>query len=162
MAIVGYMGSGKTTIGRLVAAGLKWEFVDLDSAVVKRAGLAIPEIFEQFGEPYFREIEREVLLSALEGTPEQVISCGGGVVVDPHNREQLLNVKTVFLYEDLQVMYRRTRRGRRPLRGANYEAFARRYIERLPYYMEVAELEVEAAGRRPESVAREVIDWIQG
>ena len=62
LAIVGYMGSGKSTVGRAVAESLDWEFVDLDEAVAERAGLSIPEIFDTAGEPYFRDLEHEALL----------------------------------------------------------------------------------------------------
>ena len=56
MAIIGYMGSGKSTVGRVVAGSLGWEFVDLDRAVAERAGLSVPEIFDLLGEPHFRDL----------------------------------------------------------------------------------------------------------
>jgi shikimate kinase len=95
LAIVGYMGSGKSTVGRIVAEELGWKFVDLDAAVAERAGLSIPEIFEYSGEPYFRNLERMALLDALSGPKEKIISCGGGVIIDPRNRAKLLEVPTV-------------------------------------------------------------------
>ena len=58
MAIVGYMGSGKSTVGRIVAKTLGWEFIDLDRRIEKRVGLSIPELFESSGEPFFRDLER--------------------------------------------------------------------------------------------------------
>src|SRR5215210_7083857 len=68
------MGSGKSTVGRIVAEELGWKFVDLDAAVAERAGLSIPEIFEYSGEPYFRNLERMALLDALSGPKEKIIS----------------------------------------------------------------------------------------
>ena len=159
MAIVGYMGSGKSTVGRLVADSLRWRFIDLDEAVAERAGLPIPEIFESRGEPHFRNLERRELMHALDGPRESVVACGGGVVIDPRNRARLLEVPTVFLWEDTDVLYRRTRGPGRPLRGASFEDFARRYAERLPYYLEVAVLQVEPGNRPLHRVADEILEW---
>lgn len=162
LAIVGYMGSGKSTVGRLVAEELGWKFVDLDAAVAERAGLSIPEIFESSGEPYFRNLERLALLGALGGPKERVVSCGGGIVIDPRNRAKLLEVTTVFLWEDADIMYRRTRGPGRPLRGASFDDFARRYAERLPYYLEVAALQLEPNNRPPRRIADEIVEWLHG
>ena len=162
MAIVGYMGSGKSTVGRIVAEKLGWKFVDLDAAVAERAGLSIPEIFEASGEPCFRKLERMALLDTLSGPKERVVSCGGGVVVDPRNRAKLLEVPTVFLWEDADILYRRTRGPGRPLRGASFDDFARRYAERLPYYLEVAALQLEPDSRSPRKIADEIIEWLNG
>ena len=162
MAIVGYMGSGKSTVGRLVAEDLGWGFVDLDRAVAERANLSVPEIFDLLGEPHFRDLERQELLHALDGPKKRVIACGGGVVIDPRNRARLVEVPTVFLWEDAGVLYRRTRGPGRPLRGTNFEDFARRYAERLPYYLEVASLQIEPDERPPRRIADEIIEWLRG
>ena len=162
LAIVGYMGSGKSTVGRIVAEALDWEFIDLDRRIEERVGLSIPELFESSGEHFFRDLERRELLEALDGPAERVISCGGGVVIDPRNRDRLMEVATVFLWEDSDVLYRRTRGLGRPLRGANFEDFARRYAERLPYYLEVASLQIEPEGRSPRQLADEIIEWLRG
>ncbi|CAN5333036.1 hypothetical protein BH24ACT19_BH24ACT19_22100 [soil metagenome] len=161
MAIVGYMGRGKSTVGRIVARELDWELVDLDQAVADTAGLSISEIFEYSGEPLFRDLERQELLRALDGPPNAVISCGGGVVIDPRNSAHLMQVPTVFLWEDADVLYRRTRGPGRPLRGTSYEDFARRYAERLPYYLEVASLHIETNNRPSYRIADEILDWLR-
>src|ERR687894_3331078 len=162
MAIVGYMGSGKSTVGHIVAESLRWKFVDLDEAVAEREGRSIPEIFESSGEPHFRNLERRELMYVLNGPRESVVACGGGVVIDPRNRARLLEVPTVFLWEDTDVLYRRTRGPGRPLRGASFEDFSRRYAERLPYYLEIAALYIEPEGCSPRRVADEVIEWFRG
>ena len=160
LAIVGYMGSGKSTLGRLLARALRLEFVDLDRAVVKKAGKGIPEIFAERGEKHFRDVEHEALRGALRGMSPTIVACGGGVVVLPENRSLLRDVTTVFLREDTDVLYERTRGTGRPLRATSREEFVRRYAERLPFYREVADVEVEVGGRQPTEVAEEVLGWL--
>ncbi len=157
VAIVGYMGSGKTTLGRLLARALALEFVDLDWAIVKSAAKGIPEIFAERGEKHFRDLEHRALVEALEGRSPSVIACGGGIVTRPDNRALLRGVTTVFLKEDTDVLYRRTRGPGRPLRAASREEFEQRYAERLPFYTEVADIEVGVDGRPPAEVAEEVL-----
>ena len=157
MAIVGYMGSGKTTPGRLLARTAGLEFVDLDRTITKNAGKEIPEIFAEHGEDSFRDLEHEALREALEGKTPCVVACGGGVVVRPENRALLRGATTVFLREDVAVLYGRTRGPGRPLRAAGREEFESRYAERLPFYTEVADIEVEVDGRSPSRVVEEVL-----
>lgn len=161
LALVGYMGSGKSTVGRALAGELGWEFVDLDAAIAGTAGLSIPRIFAALGEPYFRDLERHELSSAITGPCERVVSCGGGVVMDQRNRSLLQQIPTVFLLEDADVLYNRTRGPGRPLSGTSFEDFSRRYAERLPYYLEVAALTVEPGGRPPRRVSDEIAEWLK-
>jgi shikimate kinase len=88
------------------------------------------------------------------------VACGGGIVERPENRERLAKVPTVFLREDIGVLFGRTRDARRPLRGASREGFDRRYERRLPLYKEVADLEIVLNGRPPQAVAEEIERWI--
>lgn len=157
------MGSGKSTVGRILARELEWELVDLDRAIAESVGRSIPEIFEDIGEPHFRELERLELQKALEGdgAERRIVSCGGGIVTESRNREALIEVLTVFLWEDAEILYRRTRGPNRPLRGTSYEDFSRRYAERLPYYLEVASLQIEPEGRSPRQIAEEILIWIR-
>ena len=157
LAIVGYMGSGKTTVGRVLARALRLEFVDLDRAIVKVAGKGIPEIFAEHGEERFRDLEHDALLNVLESEAPSVVACGGGIVVRRDNRALLREVTTVFLREDTDVLYKRTRGPSRPLRAASREEFERRYMERLPFYRKVADVEVGVDGRPPAEVAEEVL-----
>ena len=161
MAIVGYMGSGKTTVGRLLARRTGCDFVDLDHEISRHAGRTIPEIFAEGGEDRFRDLEHAALLSALDRPNPAVISCGGGAVTSPENRAALLQTPTVFLSEDLDALFARTRGADRPLRGGSREDFSRRYAERLPLYHEVADVEVRADGRGAAVVAEEVARWLQ-
>jgi len=93
ICLVGFMGCGKTTIGRLLARQLAWRFVDLDTRIEERAGLLITEIFDRLGEPAFRRMEHECLLQALGEAGEQdtptVVALGGGTFAQPPNVELL-------------------------------------------------------------------------
>jgi shikimate kinase len=160
VAIVGYMGSGKSTTGRMLARSLGWDFVDLDREISRQAGRAIPEIFEVSGEEEFRDMEHRALHAALRGKRRRVVACGGGIVERTENRERLAGVSTVFLREDVGVLFGRTRDARRPLRAASREGFERRYERRLPLYEEVADLEIIVNGRPPQAVAKEIERWI--
>ncbi len=155
------MGSGKSSIGRLLARDLGWEFVDLDRAIERKTDLKIPEIFDRFGEEHFRELEHRALLEALDGHPDQVVACGGGTVVRQDNRGRLAEVKTIFLQEDAGVLYRRTRKPGRPLRGGGYDEFARRYVGRLPFYREVADLEIPTNNRPKRQIIGEILRWLE-
>ncbi len=161
MAIIGYMGSGKTTVGRLLARRTGRDFVDLDHEISRGAGRSIPEIFAEGGEDRFRDLEHAALVSALDRPDPAVISCGGGAVTRPENRAALRHTPTVFLSEDVDVLFARTRGADRPLRGGSREDFARRHAERLSLYREVADVEVRADGRGATAVAEEVARWLQ-
>jgi shikimate kinase len=88
IVITGFMGTGKSASGRLLAKRLGWEFFDTDEMIEKDAGLMITEIFNRKGEPYFRDVESKAvrLVSLLDNA---VISCGGGVVKNPKNMDEL-------------------------------------------------------------------------
>src|SRR5437660_1222425 len=83
--LTGFMGSGKTTLGKILANRLQWEFIDLDELIIERAGRSIPEIFSEFGEAHFRLLEREALRSLAARSPA-VVALGGGVFVSDENR----------------------------------------------------------------------------
>lgn len=161
VAFVGYMGSGKTTVGRSLADRFGQSFIDLDGEIERRADRSIPEIFASSGEHHFRDLEHKALRDALERSDAPVVSCGGGVVVRPENRVLLQKARTVFLEEDLGVLFARTRGAGRPLRGGGMDEFEKRYRERLPLYRECAALTVSVAGRSQEEVSGEVERWLK-
>jgi shikimate kinase len=95
--LTGFMGAGKTTVGRIVAGRLGLPFLDLDERVVEADGRPIPEIFSQSGEEAFRCAERDALAD-LERVPDSVVACGGGVVVRDENRAALRRLgRVVYL-----------------------------------------------------------------
>ncbi len=87
--LCGFMGTGKTTVGKLVAARLGWQFVDTDQFIEARCGKSVSAIFAEEGEAAFRAMERELCSQIAEGWRGYVIATGGGMVLDPINRELL-------------------------------------------------------------------------
>src|ERR1700694_2898799 len=96
VCLTGFMGSGKSTVGRLLAAQLAWHFADLDTEIERHTGLPISQIFEQKGEPVFRDIEYECLARVLGRTSERdarvVLALGGGTFAQTRNAGLLHNV----------------------------------------------------------------------
>lgn len=94
LILTGFMGTGKTTIGRLIAEHLNRPFVDMDAVIEQRAGMRIPEIFASQGEAAFRQLESHICreLAAQDGL---VISTGGGALVDEHNRDTMASTGVI-------------------------------------------------------------------
>ena len=132
--LVGFMGSGKTAIGRRMAQRLSVPFVDLDTEIERTAGLTIRALFEEFGEPAFRERE-SVFLEGTEAIPDAVISTGGGSFVSDRNRRTILRLGTpVHLDVPFDVLRARlTGKIDRPL-FANLDQAAALYAERERFY----------------------------
>lgn len=158
--VVGFMGSGKTTVGRKLAGELGWNFVDLDDDIEARAGKAISKIFEEDGEPEFRRIESEALEArvrqAERGRPV-VIALGGGAFVQPRNAE-LIAPHGISVWLDCpleRVKERVAGAGHRPL-ARDPEAFERLYETRRAAYSR-ADLRIEIRGDDPSEPTKEII-----
>ncbi len=116
IVLVGLMGVGKTTVGRRLAQRLRLPFVDADHEIEAAAGMTVAEIFERFGEPYFRDGERRVIARLVDGTPK-VIATGGGAFIDDATRALILAASTaIWLSARPEVLAERVgRRDTRPL-----------------------------------------------
>lgn len=162
VVLVGLMGVGKTTVGRKLANLLHRDFVDADEAIVEAAQLSIPEIFEQFGEPYFRDGERRVIARLIE-EGHGVIATGGGAFVDPSTRALILDKAiAVWIDADIDTLVERTaRRNTRPLlkNGNPKEILARLAAERAPFYAE-APIRVVSENGPHADTARAIIEAI--
>lgn len=105
--LVGFMASGKTSVGRALAQQAGWSLVDADDVIVTRAGKPIHRIFDEEGEPAFRDLERQVIRD-LCGGERKVIASGGGAFVDPRNRDAMLaGGRVIFLSASPAVILRR-------------------------------------------------------
>lgn len=146
VVLVGLMGAGKTSVGTRLARMIGADFIDSDDEIEKAAGLGIPEIFEQYGEAYFRSGERRVLARILDGPP-RVVATGGGAFIDGETRALVgARAVSVWLRATLDVLAHRTAgRGHRPLLNCDDpRAVLAGLIEaRYPIYAE-ADITVES------------------
>lgn len=157
--LVGPMGSGKSTVARIIGEKLGWDVCDLDLLITEKTGMTIPEIFAEKGEAYFRRLERELLATVLQGE-RQVVATGGGAVLDEENRRIMKeNGAVVYLRAEIKELCRRLGTGKgRPLLagGEPEEILARLAREREAFYQE-AQVTVDTQGLTPEAVAGQVI-----
>nr|WP_281361131.1 shikimate kinase AroK [Pseudomonas quercus] len=164
MILVGPMGAGKSTIGRLLAKELRLPFRDSDKEIETRCGANIPWIFDQEGEAGFREREH-AMLAELCGHDGVVLATGGGAVMRDANRRILrTGGRVVYLHASVEQQVGRTARDRnRPLlRTANPEATLRALLEvRDPLYREIADVVVETDERPPRMVVMDILDRLR-
>ncbi len=152
IAIIGFMAAGKTAVGRHLAKMTGKEFIDTDRLIVEKVGKSIPEIFREYGEARFRELERSVF-DQLDFESQKIISCGGGAVTDEGIRTLLKRYSTViWLWSSLSTTLSRIKKGTRPLlNGDNIEKKARKiFLERVELYADCADLMIvnETVGTR--------------
>ncbi|MDJ0977368.1 MAG: shikimate kinase [Erythrobacter sp.] len=137
VVLVGLMGAGKSTVGRRLAALLGRDFIDADDAIEDAARRSIAEIFDEFGEAYFRDGERRVIARLME-EEHGVIATGGGAFIDPQTRALILDRGiAVWIDCDVETLVERTsRRNHRPLlkTGDPHEILSRLIEERSPAY----------------------------
>ena len=139
LALAGFMGAGKTTLGEEVARRLQRRFVDLDHEIERQTGFTIEELFARDGEQGFRAIEESVAATALAAAEPAVIALGGGAVLSAVTRDTLAHrAFTVLLEVDPELAWRRASEGGRPL-AVDEQAFRALYFERLPIYEEAAD-----------------------
>ena len=163
IVLIGPMGSGKTTVGGLVAERLGTSLRDTDHDVVATTGREISEIFVDEGEAAFRALERAAVAEALL-THDGVLALGGGAVLDPDTRDLLVGHDVVFLRVGLADAVRRVGLGTsRPLLLGNVRGRIKTLLdERTPVYESVATLVVATDGRTPEDVADEIRERLHG
>ncbi len=157
--LVGLMGAGKTTVGRLLAKRLKALFVDTDHEIASVTGVSIPTIFEIEGEVGFRRRETEAI-ERLSRNEDIVLATGGGAVLDPVNRQILKSRgKVIYLAATPETLFERTRRdsGRPLLQVEDRLARLRElYQQRDPLYREVAHIIVEVGRTSAPQVVRQI------
>ena len=161
VCLTGFMGSGKSTVGGLLARQLGWPHADLDKLIVAAAGLSIPEIFARMGEPEFRRIEREQLQRIVgefaESRKPRIVSLGGGTVAQPGNMALLRENGAVLIWLQCpieELMLRCAIVTDRPL-FRDEASFRRLYQERLPVY-EASDFRVDAAAE-PARVVEQIL-----
>jgi shikimate kinase len=155
------MGSGKTTVGRLVAARLGYRFLDLDVLITENAGKSIREIFDEDGEDVFRQIESDTLYSVREMN-RLVIATGGGAPVRQENQEFFENLASTFYLEvSFEEFLNRTGRDHtRPLLDRSEMELAKLYKSRVSIYRSLGQ-RVVTDSRKPQDIAAEILKKLE-
>ena len=157
IVLVGFMGAGKTTVGRILAERLDTDFVDVDAQIEREQGSTIADLFASRGEDAFRSLEVDAVLRAL-GSGAGVVTLGGGAPTSDRVRSALSEATVVHLDVSLEEVGRRVGGdGSRPLLAGDVGAL---FEARQPIYDEVADVRVGTDGRTPEEIAAEVVGLV--
>ena len=161
--LVGFMGTGKTAVGRCLAKSLGLELVDVDDLIVKKEGRSISDIFAQSGEPYFRKVEKEAL-KEVAGKNRQVVDCGGGIVIDPGNIMTMKQSgRLICLSARPQVILERTKRhSHRPLLNAADPLIKiNELLEKRKDYYAKADFAVDTSDLTIQQVTEKILEWVK-
>lgn len=165
ISLLGYMGSGKSHISKILSDEINYKLIDLDKEISRRQKLTIPEIFEKKGEIYFRKLEREVLEEILATREKTVLSLGGGTPAYYNNMEIINhNSKSIFLMTSVPVLSERLskQKEKRPLIAKISdddlpEFIAKHLFERNTFYSK-AQFSIKTDHKTPENIIREIIE----
>lgn len=162
--LIGYMGSGKSTIAKIVSKNMQYEFLDLDEIIEKEQNASVTTIFEQKGEVYFRKVEHQVLKRILQSENSMILSLGGGTPCFANNLE-LLNqegISTIYLKTSIDKLYERlrTQKSNRPLIAAKSEEemkeFIAKHLFERSFYYNQAKYVVTTDEKTPQETALEI------
>jgi shikimate kinase len=159
--LVGFMAAGKSTVARALGARLRWRTEDVDDLIEKRERMTVADIFARHGEPYFRQVERDIL-RLLQPIRHVVVATGGGTFVDPDNRA-LMNLDGVTVWLDVplaDLIARMPLDGRRPL-AADRAQLERLYHARTDIYR-LAHIRIGAARTPTPVIADRILEAIAG
>lgn len=165
--LIGYRGTGKTTVAGLLAAKLNWSWCDADMYLEKRYGRTIRQIFVDEGEAGFRDKEAAILDELSRGK-NLVVATGGGVILRPENRTRLRAGKVVWLTAPADVLWERlqsdaTTAERRPNLGQGGLAEIEELLRmRTPLYEECADWRIDSAKHTPDQVVEQIYQWLEG
>lgn len=162
--LIGFMGTGKSTVAAYMNQAYGMEVVEMDEVLAEREKMTIPEIFDQYGEEYFRNRETE-LVQELQKVENQIVSCGGGVVLREQNVDEMKKAGVIVLLTALpETILERVREDEnRPLlRGNKNVAFIEKMLEeRGPKYRAAADVVVATDGKDAATICREIMEKVQ-
>ncbi len=158
--LAGFMATGKTTVGKKLALRIGRSFIDTDRVVEDMTGLKIDQIFEQFGEPYFRELESEII-TGLDRYPagSLVVATGGGVLLSEANRIRLKKTGLLILLtaSPHDIMKRSGKTGIRPLlKGPDIPGKIKKLLEERRQYYNCCDLSIDTSGKTASQIVREI------
>ena len=162
--LIGYMGSGKSTIAKLLSKSMHYEFLDLDEIIEKEQNASVSAIFERKGEVYFRKLEHEVLKRILESNRNMVLSLGGGTPCFSNNQELLKqeDIDTIYLKTSIDKLYERlrTQKANRPLIANKSEdemkEFIAKHLFERSFYYNQAKYIVTTDDKSPQETVLEI------
>ncbi len=162
IALIGFMGTGKTAAGRLLAERLHKKFAETDALIEQKSGKSIPEIFQQDGEVAFRELEIEVIKEVAEGK-NQVIACGGGIVLNKINIDRLKQDSIIaYLTASPRVILERTSGDgeTRPLLNVSDKTAEIRELLRFrkPFYERAADIRIDTSKLDINAVVEQILN----
>jgi shikimate kinase len=161
--LIGFMGAGKSTIAKELQKRLGMNLVEMDARIVEEQGMSINDIFAQYGENHFRDIESQLILT-IGDEGSTVVSCGGGVVLRPQNTEYMKKSgKVVYLKTSPETIFERVRHSTdRPILNGNMnvEYIAGLLEKRRPLYEGAADLTVVTDNRSCEEICSEIIQLL--
>lgn len=160
ICLIGFMGSGKTTLGEALAKRIGWNWVDLDAEIVKGEKTSIANIFAEKGEAYFRRLETQYLNKVLQQS-NTVISTGGGIIVTPENVEMLAKTNTFYLNWEFDTLYERIAHDKsRPL-ATSYKEVLARYEDRQAFYKAASKVTVLCENKSIAQLIDEVLKHVK-
>ncbi len=159
--LIGFMGAGKSTIAKALCRELQMQLVEMDARIVEEQGMSINDIFAQYGEDHFRDIESQLILTLGE-EGNTIVSCGGGVVVRPRNIEFMKKSgKVVFLSATPETIYERVKNSTdRPILNGhmNVEYIAELMEKRRALYEAAADIKIETDGKSRPEICKEIME----
>jgi len=163
IVLVGFMGTGKTFVGKKLASRRAMKYVSMDDEIEKKEARSISEIFSKDGEPYFRKVEKEVA-KELSGRDNLVIDAGGGVVLDEENISNLkANGKVICLNAEPAVIFKRTKKHKhRPLLNvSDPERKIKELLEHRARHYKMADIQIDTSHGDVDRVVNEIIEFIK-
>jgi len=166
IVLIGYRGTGKSVVARLLAKMLEKKLISIDEMIVRSAGMPVPLIVSQLGWPRFREIESQIVAEVTARENNAVIDCGGGIVLDENNVQNLRrDGKTVLLTASFDVILKRVQHDpNRPAlkEGLSFEEEQMRVLaERQEKYQNAADLTCDTSNADPRQTIKEIIEYFQ-
>ena len=164
ISLIGFMASGKTTVGKILAQKLEYEFIDLDQYIEEITGMKVQEIFKQKGEKHFRFLEKIFLKKTLRQYEELVLAPGGGIVLDKENIDLLKNISIPFLLKANPsiILERIEDISKRPLLGQDNpkETIVKLLNERERYYNQFSNV-IETNHKKPEQIVEDILNQLE-
>ena len=162
IVLIGFMAAGKSSVGRLLAQELGWDFIDTDQRIEEVTGMRIPELFRGYGEKRMRS-EENLIVSKISEAEQTIIATGGGTVLNPQNRQILFELgMTIHLYVPLDIALQRVKRRQdRPLLTKSMSEIEQMWKERLDVY-NLADITIDTTDKDVNIIVSEILSQVKG